>query len=262
MTQEQRGKHSYIPQRASLPPQGRQGVRAQGGRFSSYQQTHTPLPTPNRPVADDGDENEYDDVWPVRMSSSARRYQGIATEDQVIQQGNKRIIIHHGLPPGSKHPPQQQVQTEPAAKSRSHWVFFVGIAMLLMLVGWIAVTLLLTWWNVTQDDWHYGRPRTYQVDQKVGHGDSAIPSHFIAMNLNHRVQIIECPAGDCTKAVVYLGAQIIGQGDDLAVVTLTFTDVNGDGKLDMLVHVSDQAYVFINENDRFRPARADEHITV
>src|SRR5437660_4297837 len=99
------------------------------------------------------------------------------------------------------------------------------------------VTLLLNWWNITHDYWHYGRPRTSQIDQKVGHGDSTIPSHFIAMNLHERVQIIECPASDCTKAIVYLGAQIIGDGSDFAVVTLTFKDVNGDGRLDMVVHV-------------------------
>src|SRR5947209_13579986 len=136
------------------------------------------------------------------------------------------------------------------------------MATLLMLIGWIVVTLLLTWWNVTQDDLHYGRPRTFQVDQKVGHGDSTIPSHFIAMNLDQRVQVIECPASDCTKAIVYLGAQIIGDGSDLAVVTLTFKDVNGDDKPDMLVHVSDQTYVFLNDHGRFRPARADEHLSL
>src|SRR5437867_1978361 len=85
--------------------------------------------------------------------------------------------------------------------------------------------------DLEEDDWHFGRPRTSQTDQKVGHGDSTIPSHFFALNLNHRAQIIECPASDCTKAIIYLGAQIIGDGQDLAVVTLTFKDVNGDGKL-------------------------------
>ncbi len=82
------------------------------------------------------------------------------------------------------------------------------------------------------------------------------------MNLHHQVQVIECPAGDCSKAVIYLGPQIIGDGQDLAVVTLSFKDVNGDGKLDMLVHVADQTYVFLNDHGRFRPARADEHLSL
>ena len=248
----------YIPQRASLPPQGRPGARTQEREYLYPPQYTVRTPPTNRPVADDLEEDES--YYPVRSSSSAIRY--TTTQDQVIQQGNKRIIIHHEPPPTRQQPPQQQVQTEPVTTSRNHWVFFVGIVMLLMIVGWVLVTMLLQWWSVTQDDWHYGRPRTFQIDQKVGHGDSSIPSHFTAMNLNHRVQIIECPAGDCSKAIVYLGPQVIGQGDDLTVVTLTFKDVNGDGKLDMLVHVADQTYVFLNDNGRFRPARPDEHITM
>src|SRR5437764_4416311 len=111
---EQKGKHSSIPQRASLQPAAR-------------------TPATNKPIPDDLE--EYDDVWPVRSSSSAIRY--TTTQDQeVIQQGNKRIIIHHEPPP-RQPPPQPQVQTEPATTSRNHWVFFVGLAMLLMLVGWI-----------------------------------------------------------------------------------------------------------------------------
>src|SRR5437764_8464544 len=91
---EQKGKHSSIPPRASLQPAAR-------------------TPATNKPIPDDLE--EYDDVWPVRSSSSAIRY--TTTQDQVIQQGNKRIIIHHGLPPG-KQPPLQKVQTEPGTKSR------------------------------------------------------------------------------------------------------------------------------------------------
>src|SRR2546425_1583080 len=44
--------------------------------------------------------------------------------------------------------------------------------------------------------WHYGRPRTFQTDAVVGHNDSAAsPSHFIAINLNRHVEVIECPGG-------------------------------------------------------------------
>jgi len=257
---EQKGQHSYIPQRASLQPQARPGARTAERNYPYPPQYQVRTPPTNRPVADDLEVEEDENYYPVRSSSSAIRYTTTQGEE-VIQRGNKRIIIHHEPPPG-RQPPPQQLQPEPVTKSRKHWLFFVGIVMLLMLVGWVLVTMLLQWWSVTQDDWHYGRPRTFQIDQRVGHGDTALPSHFVAMNLNHRVQIIECPAGDCTKAIVYVGAQLIGDGQDLAVVTLTFKDVNGDGKLDMLVHVADQTYVFLNDKGRFRPARPDEHITM
>src|SRR5205807_2472161 len=130
---EQKRKYGDIPQRASLFPQGRGGA---------------PAPATNRPLADDLEEDA--NYYPVRSSSSAIRYTTTQGEE-VIQQGNKRIIIHHEPPPGKQQPPQQ-VQTEPVTTSRNHWVFFVGIAMLLMLVGWILVTMLLSWWQVTQDD--------------------------------------------------------------------------------------------------------------
>jgi len=131
--------------------------------------------------------------------------------------------------------------------------------MLAMLALWVVGSLLLTWWQVTQDDWHYGRPRTFQTDAVVGHNDSAAsPSHFIAINLNRHVEVIECPGGDCSHAVIYLGPILFGDGEDLTPVTLTFQDVNGDGKPDMVIHIQDQRIVFINENEKFRPAKPGE----
>lgn len=143
-----------------------------------------------------------------------------------------------------------------------HWLFYVGVSMLVMVVAWFAFSSLMSWWQVTQDDWHYGRPRTYQTDFVVGHNhdSSTNPSHFIAINLNRHIQIIEFPAGDSSKAKIYVGPVLIGQGQDLAVATLAFKDVNGDGKLDMIVSVQSSRFIFINENDAFRPARPGESI--
>ena len=144
---------------------------------------------------------------------------------------------------------------------RFRWLVFAAIAATIMILGWIAVSAIANWWQVTQDDWHYGRPRTFQVDTVVGHNDSAAkPSHFIAINLNRHVEIIEIPGGDATKAKIYAGPILIGQGQDLTPVTLTFKDVNGDGKPDMIVNVGDSHFVYINENGGFRPARPDENI--
>jgi hypothetical protein len=135
------------------------------------------------------------------------------------------------------------------------------LALLVMLVGWIALSSLASWWQVTQDDWHYGRPRTFQIDAVVGHDDlAAHPSHFLALNLQGHVEIIEMPGGDAAKAKIYIGPVLIGQGQDLAVVKLSFKDLNGDGKPDMIVSIQDSRYVFINENGSFRPARPGEII--
>jgi hypothetical protein len=243
---------------------------------------------------EDSPEDEYDDVWPMRISSSARRYQGLAdvrTEvgrtradvqslasqrtyrapstvppRRAATQGNIPIVqgqrhrITQSDDVTSRHSDQLEL-SEPGAKPRLHWMVFVGMAMFTMLIGWVALTTLANWWQVTQDDWHYGRPRTYQIDQVVGHNDSAVnPSHFIALNLNRHIQVIEFPGNDSSKAKVYIGPTLIGPGQELAVVTLSFKDVNGDGRLDMIINVQDSHIVFINENGQFRPARPGENI--
>jgi hypothetical protein len=61
---------------------------------------------------------------------------------------------------------------------------------------------------------------------------------------------------------VYLGPLLIGKGQELAVVTLSFKDVNGDGLPDMLVRVQDSTIVFLNEKGQFRPLRPGEQVTV
>ena len=148
-----------------------------------------------------------------------------------------------------------------ARDRQAHWLMYVGLAMIVMLVGWMLLNMLLNWWQVTQDDWHYGRPRTFQTDMAVGHNDSAAnPSHFVALNLRRHVEIVEFPGGDSAHAKVYVGPLLIGPGQDLAVVTLSFKDVNGDGKLDMIVNVQGSHFVFINENGAFRPVRANENV--
>ena len=76
------------------------------------------------------------------------------------------------------------------------------------------------------------------------------------MNLNRHVLIIELPGGNATKARIFSGPILIGQGQDLAPVTLSFQDVNGDGSLDMIINVQDAHFVYINDKGTFRPAKS------
>src|SRR5437588_13088115 len=100
---------------------------------------------PRRASATTHDPVEEDDsYYPQRMPTSARRYR--TTEGhQVIEQGNQRIVIHD----------------EPLPKRNVHWSLIFGIGMVAMLALWLLGSMVLTWWNVTLDDCHYGRPGTF-----------------------------------------------------------------------------------------------------
>ena len=145
----------------------------------------------------------------------------------------------------------------------AHPLLYLGVGMIAMLALWTLLTSAIGWWNATWDDLHYGHPRTFQIDSFVGHNETAgTPSHFIAINLNGRIEIIEFPGGDGSKARIYLGPQLYGAGDDLIPVTLSFADVNGDRLPDMVIHFQTSRIVFINDHGGFRPLRPEERVPV
>ncbi|MGH2495091.1 MAG: hypothetical protein ACRDIV_10350 [Ktedonobacteraceae bacterium] len=150
-----------------------------------------------------------------------------------------------------RHPLETRVL--PRRQVRSGRVLIVvGLSLLVMLMGFMALSWLGNWWTTTTNDWMYGRPRTFQIDHVVGHHDSPQhPSHFIALNLRRQVLVIELPGGDASKAVTYLGPVLLEDGQDLMPVTLSFEDRNGDGKPDLNMHIGDQVIVFRNDGTKF-----------
>lgn len=236
-----------------------------------------------------------------RMQSSVRRYrsdvQNVQTEtrhpradeqwstagfERTAEHPTARVTSKRAVPQRrtaaqstSRRPVDRQIDTEDIivpqrrpvshvqvhASSHFHWTVFVGLGFICMLLGWGLLTVIAHWWQITQDDWHYGRPRTFQMDMVVGHADATRnPSHFIALNLNRHIQVIEFPGGDAANAKVYVGPVLVGPEQDLAPATLTFKDVNHDGKVDMIVDVQDSHFIFLNANGQFRPLRSDEHV--
>lgn len=243
-------------------------------------------------------DEEYDDVWPPRLPSSILRYRSDVTTNVGSLPADVQAASQHEHPPTRipgksaiparrtaahtssdpvlrrSQPDRSRPDTEDfisrrsgpladksAVPSRQHWLGYAGLALIVMLLGWVVLSVLTNWWTVTQDDLHYGRPRTFQTDAVVGHNDStASPSHFIALNLNRHIQVIEFPGGDSTKAKVYVGPILVGPGQDLSAVTLTSKDVNGDGKPDLIINVQDSHFVLINDNGQFRTLRPGENI--
>ncbi len=249
----------------------------------SRQSQHVPISAP------DSFDEEYDDIWPSQMPSSVRRYSNDARMESgyvhgdvqdnyhfvTTNRGNKSSVpprrsATQAMPavaPANRRPLRDtediplSLQRQGSERYRFHWLVYLGLALFVMMIGWFLLTGLVNWWQSVQDDWHYGRPRTFQTDYVVGHNDSSTtPSHFIALNLNRHVQVVEFPGNDPSKAKVYVGPLLTGPGQDLAPVTLAFKDVNGDGKVDMIVNVQDSHFVFINDGEQFRPPRPGEKI--
>lgn len=143
---------------------------------------------------------------------------------------------------------------------QTHPLFYLGIGMVVAVVLWMVLSTVCSWSAVTLDDIRYGRPRTFQEDTWVGHNEqTGVPSHFIAVNLNRHIEIIELPGGDPAHAKVYVGPQLYGANDDLVPVTLKFIDVNKNHKPDMLVSFQGTHFVFINDQGVFRPMNPSEH---
>lgn len=180
-------------------------------------------------------ETEEDYFEPPRSHSSAIRYvdrQG----NQVIQRGQQRIIIHDEPPP-----------------RKSHWMLTLGIGMVLMLGLYVGFSWASNWWTNHLLDATYGFPRTYQLDAVVGHNnDSALnPSHFIFLNLSGHVEIIELPAGDASKAKIYIGPTLFSDNAPLIPVTGEFRNVGG--KEEMIVHIQNQEIIYVSDGTMFKP---------
>ena len=134
-----------------------------------------------------------------------------------------------------------------------HWLLYVGVGMIAALALWVTFSSLLAWGTAKYNDIVYGYPRFYQTDFVVGHNNDshAHPSHFIALNLHGQVIVIELPAGNPAKSLDYIGPDLIANGDDQIPLTLSFSDANHDGKVDMIIHIQDREVIFCNDGTKF-----------
>jgi hypothetical protein len=218
-------------------------VGTQGGMHPEdqlYQSAQHQWVSPRASWEDD-DEEEIDDCSPARPGTSARRYGLIPSPNRA-------------LPP----PTPQNIPTtghrRRAPRRRIHWMVWLGLMMSIIVSGWMLLSSATAWVQHTVDTWRYGDPRTFQVDVVVGHQDGpSHKSHFIALNLDGHIEVIELPGGDASKSHIYLGPVLTGEGRAEVVVTLTFQDVNGDGRPDMIILFKDLQVVFLNTGTGFQP---------
>jgi hypothetical protein len=210
-------------------------------------------------------------VLPVRRASRMRQPQ--ADDDAVEQDALDATQTGRGsatatrvrraptMPTTLPHTPRPKQATRPRA--RLHPFVFLGVGMLATLALIAVLSIVTSWFTTTLDDLRYGRPRTFQIDAYVGHNESpGMPSHFLAVNLHGRIEVIELPGGDASHARIYIGPQLYGTDADLIPVTLSFIDVNGDHKPDMIITFQGTQVVFINDQGGFRPLRPEEREAV
>ncbi len=210
------------------------------------------------------DVEDDDALYDTRLPTSTRRYKSHPPVNQesddayasmrgtLIQRRRSSLSARHTTS-GVASDAVAPSRIEPKQRERSFPLPAVLVGMVFTVVMILLLSAFLSWWKTYQDDMHYGRPRTSQLDAVVEHNDSASnPTHFIFINLNRHVQIIELPGGDASHARIYPGPILYGDGQDLAPVTGEIRDVNGDGKPDLIVHIEDQRFIYINNGSTFQ----------
>lgn len=220
---EQRGLNTTtFKRRASLPPEE-----------TTYITTRTRYQAPVRSNSH-VEVDEEDEQVSIRPPSrtSARRYD-LAP---YTQRGERRTEELHR--PG-KHP-----------------MFYIGISLLTLWIFLMAYTYIPSALQKWSDDKTYGYPRTYQTDANVGHGGT---EHFIALNNHGTIEVLEIPntPSQTNQPHLYIIVRLSSQGADLVPATVSFPDVNGDGKPDLQVTVLDgsnpSVWILFNNGTTFVP---------
>ena len=143
---------------------------------------------------------------------------------------------------------QRQEQASPG-KNRKHWLFSVSLVVSIMLAGWLLFSMLGSWIQSKIDDFTYGYPRTYQVDQDVGHFGRV--SHFLCLNLNGEIEMIETQKGHPEVAKSYI-VTALPEDQARLPVTLSFQNIKGYGSIDAIVHYGTAEIPLYNNGTTFQ----------
>lgn len=229
--------HSYreIPRRASAQRTTTTAVPPASPHRAGFSSGTHPE---DCPYTTDEQGEDRDSLYPQRAPSSARRY----------------------APPTQEYAaptPQEPVLPVKRGHPKAFYTLLVGGSIIL---GGMLASLIPPVWQRTSDQLTYGYPRTYQTDVNVGHYPKARDprSHFIALNSHGYIEVIELPEGVPGKGEqphLYLIALPANAQADLTPVTVSFEDVNGDGKLDMVVTCNNTTTLYYNTGTTFTQQR-------
>jgi len=238
---EQRGiTTNTFKRRASLPPEerkytasrhyvgSRSGMHPEGRPYmTSTRSYHAPTTATYFEIDEEGEEVSTR----PQNRSSARRY-----DLAPYARGERRT---EELPRQGKHP-----------------LFYIGISLVIVVVFLTAYTLIPPALQKWHDDSMYGYPRTFQTDANIGHGGT---EHFLALNNHGTIEVLEIPVNPSptNQPRLYIIVRLSNQGADLVPATLSFPDVNNDGKPDLQVTVLDgtnpSVWILFNNGTSFVP---------
>ena len=184
------------------------------------------------------------------LPRSVVRHRKVAPDVQTVVQTPRASRAKEQREPHTTGGPPLVSSAHPS-KARGTWLMYLVLGMLTaMALLWIG-QMLWNWGQTTLDDLHYGRPRTTQVDQFVGHETGNVKTHFIATNLNGQIYIVEIPGGQADHSHLLVGPHLYGPGSDLAPVTLSFV---GDAHHpDLLIRVENIQVLFHNIGAAYAP---------
>ncbi len=242
------GKQQYIPPQQTAS-------RHYAGHYAGFHPEDTPFISgdikPEGSVVEDEELEEDDTYYQTRMPTSSKRYQQLP--DDLPTKRKVKVVEHYHEQPLRAHrpqlpPPHQNYRNEDGhvqlkLQRRFHPLVWLGVFGMLLVLGWFGLNALTSWYQGVQDDLTYGTKRHFEIDTVVGHLDSPQhPSHFTAENNNGQIMVIELPGGEVAKAKIYQIETVPGNTGN-PPVTLSFQDVNGDGKPDMLVKIGDSSAI-------------------
>ena len=99
------------------------------------------------------------------------------------------------------------------------------------------------------DDFTYGYPRTYQLDQDVGHFGRV--SHFLCLNLNGEIEMIETQKGHPEVAKIYV-VMVLPADQASVPVTISFQNIKGYGSVDAIIHYGSTEIPLYNNGTTFQ----------
>jgi hypothetical protein len=202
---------------------------------------------------------------PQRASATTRsRYHAPTTDTYVeVDEERKEVYTRPPSPTSTRRydlAPYRhgrgERQPEELPRPGKHPMFYIGICLVIMtlfLTCFVLIPPALQKWS---DDRTYGYPRTFQTDANVGHGGT---EHFLALNNHGTIEVLEIPSSPSTtnQPHLYIIVRLSNQGADLVPATLSFPDINGDGKPDMEVTVLDgsnpSVWILFNNGTTFVP---------